>query len=177
MSATDTRRLTEQEAIEDILRRTEYRDGELRWLGAPWNQGSKAANIIPGKIAGHVNHGYRRIGMVGYGSVLAHRAIYFLFHKNLPLIVDHIDGNPSNNAIENLRAATLSQNQMNSKQSVKNTSGRKGVFWHKRAGKWTASIRVNDKLKHLGVFENFESAVMAREKAEKEHHGEFARAV
>ena len=40
--------------------------------------------------------------------------------------------------------------------------------------KWTASIRINKKLTHLGCFDSFESAVDARKKAEVEHYGEFA---
>jgi len=63
--------------------------------------------------------------------------LIFLYHHGyLPKFVDHIDGNKKNNRIENLREATKSQNAMNQKVSTRNTSGIKGVMWHKRDKKW-----------------------------------------
>lgn len=157
----------ELEACIYLKERVEYRDGNIYWTHIK-QHGWK------GRIAGCLHNGYRRITVFRYGLVSAHRLIYFMFTGVLPEIVDHIDGNPSNNCFENLRAATVSQNCQNSATPARNTSGRKGVYWSKATNKWQASIRVKTKLKYLGVFKEFDDAVTARVKAEKEFYGEFA---
>lgn len=48
-----------------------------------------------------------------------------------------------------------------------NTSGIKGVVWHKRHEKWMARIKVNGKLKYLGYYTDFDDAVCARLSAEQ----------
>ena len=98
-----------------------------------------------------------------------------MFHGYEPYIVDHIDGNPLNNKIENLRAATNSQNQANTRLSKANTSGYKGVYFHKSTGLWQASVRKDKKLIHLGLFQNIEDAVKARRTHFEVLHGEFTR--
>ena len=59
-------------------------------------------------------------------------------------------------------------------KDIENAIDNEGVYFHNGIGKWTASIRINKKLTHLGCFDSFESAVDARKKAEVEHYGEFA---
>lgn len=126
-----------------------------------------------GKPAGKINQGYL-ITKVGGKYLLNHRVIYLLSNKKTGPVIDHIDGNTLNNKPENLRLCTLSGNMQNCKTNIVNTSGRKGVYFHNGIGKWTASIRINKKLTHLGCFDSFESAVDARKKAEVEHYREFA---
>lgn len=88
--------------------------------------------------------------------------------------VDHINGNGLDNRISNLRVATDSQNACNRRTPTHNKSGFKGVWWHKRYQHWQASISVNGKRKHLGVFDTKEDAARAYNEAAKQHHGEFA---
>lgn len=89
--------------------------------------------------------------------------------------VDHIDHNGLNNRRNNLRVATHSQNAQNRVISpLCNTSGHKGVVWHKRHAKWQAQIKIYGKIKHLGYFERIEDAVVAYNKAAAETFGEFA---
>lgn len=70
---------------------------------------------------------------VGFNSKLykAHRIIYTLLLGKIPdgLVIDHIDGNPFNNRIENLRAIPKDKNHRNSKKPSDNTSGYTGVYW------------------------------------------------
>lgn len=94
-----------------------------------------------------------------------------LLHSEL---VDHIDGNPLNNCRDNLRIATHSQNLMNKGKQSTNTSGYKGVSWHKGARKWAAQIIVNGKRLYIGEFKTPEEAHVAYCEAAKELHGEFA---
>lgn len=54
-----------------------------------------------------------------------------------------------------------------------NKSGVVGVNWDKSRNKWQASIRFKGHKYNLGRFENFDDAVDARKKAEKEIFGNF----
>lgn len=83
--------------------------------------------------------------------------------------LDHINGVRSDNKWKNLREVTRTENNMNQKISSANTSGYIGVHWAKREQKWNAYIKKNRKRKHLGYFDNYEEAVAARKKAEKEY--------
>jgi hypothetical protein len=103
-------------------------------------------------------------------TIRMHRAI-----MNCPkhLQIDHINGNGVDNRKHNLRICTQGQNNCNTKLSKHNTSGIKGVFWHKQAKKWRAMVRVNRKLIYLGYFACINDAKNAYTKAAKEHFGEF----
>lgn len=90
-------------------------------------------------------------------------------------LVDHVDLNPLNNKRENLRLASNWQNVANSGLRSHNTSGYKGVTYHKKTGKWRARIGVNGVQIYLGLFPTRELAYEAYCKAAAEHHGEFAR--
>jgi len=110
------------------------------------------------------------------GKLYLHHRIVFLYHYGyLPKCVDHIDNNPKNNRIENLREATVSQNQLNAKKSIKNTSGIKGVTFNKKTNQWNVHISINKKLKNLGSFKDIELAELVAIEARNKYHGEFAR--
>jgi len=87
---------------------------------------------------------------------------------------DHIDGNGFNNRRCNLRVATYAQNNRNQRLASHNTSGYKGVSWAKRERKWRSSITVNNKMCHLGYFNNKEDAYKAYCEAAIEYFGEYA---
>jgi hypothetical protein len=91
------------------------------------------------------------------------------------VLVDHEDGNGLNNRRSNLRPANTQQNKANSKLPRNNTSGFKGVSLHRPSGKWFSRIKVDDKLIHLGVFDDPAEAGAAYEAAAKQQFGEFAR--
>ncbi len=91
------------------------------------------------------------------------------------LEVDHIDGDPLNNARENLRICTHLQNSWNRKIPKSNTSGFKGVSYRKDSGKWRARIGIKMKRIILGEFATLEAAVEAYKVASVQYHGEFAR--
>jgi len=71
---------------------------------------------------------------------------------------DHINRNKLDNRRCNLRVVTTSQNQHNTVESIKNTSGYKGVTYHKRDRYWQASIRKDGTRFYLGSFKNIEDA-------------------
>lgn len=90
-------------------------------------------------------------------------------------IVDHRDGNGLNNTRANLRLASRSQNRANSRMHKNNTSGYKGVSWHKASGKWSATIGWQKKLLFIGLFDTPEEAHEAYKEKARELHGEFAK--
>lgn len=107
---------------------------------------------------------------------LAHRIVW---SKSIGVIgegvfIDHRDGNPFNNRLDNLREASRSQNGMNRRVNRNNASGYKGVSWSKRIGKWKAAITVSKKDIHLGYFQSRWGAYAAYREASSVHHGEFA---
>jgi len=90
------------------------------------------------------------------------------------IIVDHIFHNVYDNRKEKLRKVTNSQNTMNSITPNNNSSGVKGVYWHKRDNIWDAFIKVNGEQIYLGRFANFDEAVKVRKQAEDEYCGEYS---
>lgn len=108
------------------------------------------------------------------GTILMHRQILGL--KNLdPLRVDHINGDTLDNRRSNLRLATAMQNSRNRKINSNNSSGLKGVHWHKGHRKWGAKIGVNWKQIGLGYFDTKEAAYAAYCEAALRYYGQFAR--
>lgn len=72
-------------------------------------------------------------------KLLVHRIAWVLTYGEWPeKLIDHIDGDPSNNRLNNLRLATHRENQSNKKKlSAKNTSGYQGVSLSSDgSGKW-----------------------------------------
>lgn len=143
----------------------DYEDGNLIWK----------IGRNKGKTAGYLNTtGYKRV-TVKNKSFAVHRLIYILFNKESPKYIDHIDGNPLNNKIENLRKCTASQNQYNRGLSKNNKSGVKGVRWDSQYRKWRAMIGIENKYVHIGRYETIEQAKEAIEQVRKEQHKEFAK--
>jgi hypothetical protein len=89
--------------------------------------------------------------------------------------IDHKDGNRSNNRWSNLREASHSENQWNMSRRRDNTSGFKGVNWHKGERKWHARIMLHGRHIHLGSFDSAEVAYEAYKAKALELFGEFAR--
>jgi hypothetical protein len=152
-------------AIERLrqLLRHDPESGQLFWLP---REGEKQFN---GRFAGRealtaiCNSGYR-IGLISYQNFKAHRVIWALHYGEWPTgHIDHINGNPSDNRIANLRVVTTQENGRNSKRSVRNKSGITGVYQF--AGKWRAVI-FNQRSIHLGTFATLEEAAAARKAAE-----------
>lgn len=91
------------------------------------------------------------------------------------VIVDHIDGNPTNNCKINLRVATRSENNRNARTPITNTTGYKGVTKSVSSDKFVASIMVNYKRIYLGVFETSLEGAIAYNDAALIYHGKFAK--
>jgi HNH endonuclease/AP2 domain len=86
--------------------------------------------------------------------------------------IDHRDRNRRNNMWENLREATISQNNINRSLQRNNTSGHKGVC-RTPSGKWRTSIQINKKRVHLGTYECIGDAIKVYQEAARKFHGEY----
>lgn len=110
-----------------------------------------------GDIAGNVNPGgYRRLGIDGK-IYLAHRLAWLYAYGVMPTgHIDHLDGNPSNNAISNLRDVSCQLNVQNIKAATKSNKYSKllGVSYHQRDDLWRARIMVGGKNICIGYFKD-----------------------
>lgn len=140
--------------------------------------GRKGNGTKAGEVAGRIrpHDGRRRIG-VDYGRYFAYQLAWlYVTGEWPPSTIDHINGIQSDDRIVNLRLCTGSQNLANARRPDHNTSGYKGVSWHRVRGKWRATIKKNRKAIHIGHFDTAFEAHSAYIAKAKELFGEFARA-
>lgn len=150
--------------LEEIFR---YEDGKLYWK-------KQRSNVKAGQEAGSINRrGYVQVSLFNK-QYLAHRLIFLMHHGYLPAEIDHIDSNPSNNKIENLREATHEQNIANVGIRRTNSSGYKNVSFDAKKKKWIVAMRVNKTTYHGGSFSNVEDANKKAIQMRNELSKEFA---
>lgn len=146
-------------------------DGLLYW------KISQSPYVKAGMRAGSLNKktGYIRIKL-DKTMYAAHRLVWKIHKNNDPNHhIDHINGNKSDNRIENLREATNSQNIAAGKTGRKSKSGKTGVYFRDKIGKYVASFRKDKKSFYLGLFLTLEDAEKAYNSAYKEAFGEYVR--
>lgn len=163
------------------LLRYDAETGDLIWLPrapeliidnnkrAVWN------SRYAGKVAGYVRPspkgpGYLHVGIHG-GIFKAHRLVWvYVRGEPVPDIIDHIDHDQLNNRIENLRAATMSQNRANSFTRRESRTGIKGISVT-RQNRFMARTKQGS----VGTFTTLDEAKAAYEDATIRLFGEFAR--
>jgi len=130
-------------------------------LGRIW----PAKDLIPQRLS----NGYYLIRLKrtsekakGYGL---HRVIVMTFIGASDLSVDHLDGDPSNNRLDNLEYVTSRENSIRAYKRIKKNPG---VNFCEKTGKWRARIYFNKKDRILGTFGTEEEAVCERERACRE---------
>ena len=118
--------------------------------------------------------GYRNVRLLGH-TLGVHRVIWAVTHGYWPHIqIDHKDGDKINNRYHNLREATPSQQIQHQNLRSQNTSGVKGVSWHKDREKWRARVRHDGTEHHFGYFDTIEEATNVVREKRVELHGRFA---
>lgn len=139
--------------------------GVLTWVAAPkFNRWG----IKVGDAVGRVNsHGYVEVRALGK-SYQAHRIAWALFYGLHPAgEIDHINGNPADNRISNLRDVSPRINNRNKALSVKNTTGVMGVT--RVQGGYRLQLRHAGKPKYIGTYPTIDEARVASRKAYLEH--------
>jgi hypothetical protein len=117
----------------------------------------RARRLKPGDVAGCLSgkKGLRQDWIIGFNNnrYLVSRVIYAKLIKDPGnLTVDHIDRNPLNNKITNLRLANRVQQSLNRDIKSKSDSGVVGISWSERAKKWRVRIQLNNKINYLGNY-------------------------
>ena len=138
----NTNSIPSQEVLHNLF---EYKDGNLI---------RKKTNSIAGSIDAD---GYLITSVLGKRQK-NHRIIFLMHHGYLPKIIDHIDRNPANNKIENLREASRSLNCLNSKINKTNKSGAKNVDFLKSKKRWRVLMQIQKKSYFFGYFKDLELA-------------------
>jgi hypothetical protein len=152
----------------------EYKEGAIYWRHRHGGKKNRAAGSKAGTALG--KRPYLRVA-INYRFYYVHRLVWAMHHDIVPDVIDHIDGDPSNNRIENLRPSSISGNMQNSKLNSRNSSGIKGVSFCARTGKWKGEVYANGKKHSAGSFGSKEDCGAAVEKLRADVHGKFARHV
>jgi len=155
-----------QEKLKEIL----HYDPETGFFTWVKDRGGQKAGARAGGVWKHnVSNQYRRIGLLDK-VWFEHRLVWLYVHGEFPHTdIDHINHKSDDNRLANLRVVSRLDNSRNQVLKNCNKSGVTGVHWNKGRGKWMASIRLNYKSKHLGLFENKEDAIRARAEADIRH--------
>ena len=145
--------------------------GELTWLVS-------AGRIRSGDVVKSMeSQGYLKAKIKGK-TYKAHRLAWLLHHgESPPRLIDHINGNRSDNRIANLRLATPAQNSANAKLQSNSTSLLKGVYYVPSKRKWRATVSNQRVIHRLGYFHSKEQAGEAAANKRRELQGEFYRAL
>ena len=106
--------------------------------------------------------------------IFIHKFIYANIDPSYKGIIDHEDRDRLNNQQYNLRPATKSQNIANSRFSIANKTGYRGVSWSKQNKNYQTQIRVNNTNIHLGYYDDLKEAAKIYNIAAKKYFGDFA---
>lgn len=150
-----------------LLENFEYKEGHLYWK-------TLRPNVKIGQKAGCLNEKGYALVSIKNKLFRVHRLIYMMHHGYMPSQIDHIDGNKQNNLIENLREATNQTNSFNKKTPKNNKLGMKNISFHQLTKKYRVTLTINNKQKHIGLFDNLELAQLVAKEARIKYHGEFA---
>lgn len=143
--------------------------GALTWLPRPPEMFTdpKQTNSWNARYAGKA--AFDHLDNIGYctstlfrSRYRAHRVIWKWMTGHDPRVIDHINGNKSDNRWVNLREGETIDNMRNLALRRTNTSGFTGVSFNKKRGAWVAYINDRYQHLHLGTFSSREDACAAR---------------
>lgn len=161
---------------DDLLKRAssvlryEPETGEFIWISPPKNHPDLYLKPAGSPVSSRKKT-YWAIQIDGKKYKRGRLAILFST-GNLPDVVDHINGDSTDDRISNIRAATVIQNSWNHKTRAKKSSCVMGIRQLKN-GKFQARISCNKKHISLGTFGSEADANSAYKAARKSYFGEF----
>jgi len=149
--------------------------GKLYWKERPvkyfknpnytkrWNTrwaGKEALTAITRRKSGQIA---RLDGYVFNKNYHTHRIAWLIYYGEWPKNqIDHINQDPTDNRIENLRDVTQLENLKNQALRSNNKSGYIGVHFEKSKQKYRARVQINNNRKHIGYYNTIEEAAAAR---------------
>ena len=156
--------------MEEYKRINDYENYEINACGSVRKVKTKVV------LKASLHKGYYRIGLCKNGKqklFYVHKliALSFIPNPDNKILIDHIDRDPLNNNVNNLRWCSRSENQINRGTMKNNKSSISGV--RKCGNKWRVTITLNTKAYHLGMYLSFEDAKNAREEGEIKYFGIF----
>ena len=146
-----------------------YENGSLYYLESYKN------GRYSGKIAGRVQKsGYKKYRQLKIGGTFyyEHRVIWIMENGEIPndMFIDHVNGDGTDNRLDNLRLVDAQTNNRNKKRSERGSaSGLTGVTFDKSCGKWKAHIQIGNRHINLGLFAEKQDAYNARLSANEKH--------
>jgi len=156
--------------LHEVLR---YDAGRLYWIKRP---DPMACRAVVGQEAGRSAAGGYNDIQLDHCRMKAHHIVWALCHGEYPAnFIDHINGDKTDNRIENLRLATGHDNAANKASAKGATSAYLGVSFKTASKAWVAQISKLGKKIHLGLFDNELDAARAYNAAAIQLHGQFAR--
>ena len=173
MTNRDDRREYKEGSVKTLLGLTpaglhevfSYANGKLYWKIKPYRSPANVGDLAGTNTAdGRVEINYQR------KRALRYRLIFLMHTGWCPPMLDHINGDASDDRIENLRPATKAENAYNIRKKEKY----KGVSSH-HTGKFRASIRFNGDCRHIGLFNSELEAAQAYDEQALQLFGEYAR--
>lgn len=144
-----------------------------------WIAHNKHHPRLTGRSAGftRISRGEKRAVIKINGvTYYASRIAWFLFYGEQPTVIDHINGNPTDNRIENLRNVTQSENSKNHGKTT-NGSGFPCGVRSLVSGRFQARITHNKQIVYLGAFDSVDEASAAYKQKREHLFGEFNRRI
>jgi len=147
-----------------------YRDGELIRVKTDYPRHN---NLVGEPVRAPDGSGYYQVHFKG-ARYRVHRVVWFLLNGPIPegAVIDHKDGNVTNNSIENLRLATQKQNSQNCKSQKHSKTGIRGVSRHAYY-KHEPRYQVFVGAQYYGLFDDIELAELIAKEARHKVFGEF----
>lgn len=142
-----------------------------------WRVSRRGIRRYYNKEAGSIDKDGYRVIYFNQKQYRATTIIWLILYGREPFVgheIDHINRDKSDDRLLNLRECTHSQNMSNQAIPSSNTSGYKGVSYHKHTNRFRATIMHNKKSIHIGLYNTAEEAAEAYRKKAIELFGEFA---
>ena len=156
--------LSEKQLLKRIKSKYDYHHGALHFKDGERRAGKKVGT----------RSGIYMTTTVDGALYYVHRLTFLYCNGYLPKMLDHINNDRHDNRIENLREANRNQNSHNRVINKNNTSGVKGVTFHKKTGKWMARVRYNLDIIYCGIYSELKDAEIAVKKKREQLHGKYA---
>lgn len=151
----------------------DFATGSVFWKSPPYNHPRLLNKEAGGPRPNHSKEYW--VIKIGRKAVKRGRLIFFAAHGRWPTpCVDHIDGNSLNDALTNLREATVTENAWNHKKRAKRSHLPMGVRLIPVSGRYQARIAHNRRMFHLGSFDTPTEAHSVYLTKRKELYGEYA---